>query len=131
VVICFNVSSHNYDLEVRKVGILNGLMKAGCNHDWGYWQRYDPRDNNVNTLKSFALNPDRLKSCYEVRRCSKCRGYETRWVHDWRVDQKSVDAQREWERTHSGMSTEYQGPGIMMECARCGKRDPQFVVMGD
>jgi len=111
------------------MGILNALTKAGCDHDWGYWQRYDVKTNDASTLKSFFVHPERLRSCYEVRRCSKCKGYETRWVHDWRYDQNSVQAQRDWSSRR--VSSEHQGPAIMMECANCGKREPEFVVRGD
>lgn len=113
------------------MGILNVLNKLGCNHDWGYWEGYNAKTNDVNTLQSVFLNQEQLRACYEVRRCSKCKGYETRWVHDWRYDQDSVRAQREWSNAHPYGQGEYHGPAIMMECNRCGKRDPEFVVMGD
>lgn len=110
------------------MGILNALTKLGCNHDWRWWENYDGSFVNAAVL----ANPDsRLRSCYEFRRCTKCKGLEARWAHNWREDQNSVSSQRAWERDHPHGSTDYQGPGIMLECTRCDKRSPQFVVMGD
>jgi len=111
------------------MGLLNALLKAGCNHAWGPWRAYDFKTNDVNTLSGMFISQERLRACYEVRRCNKCPGYETRWVHDWRYDQESVEAQRRYEQKHGNFGT--GGPTLMMECRRCGKRDPFYAVMGD